>query len=660
MNGFFDKLSRILTGVINKIGKRNLSLALCIILFSVLSVTLLILNNGKKNTNYVESVVSASSEVSSEVSSVESVTIPEKLLEMVNPTVTDAETKEDTFTFTGSSDPEAPLLVNGSEIERDENGNFSHTVKLQKGKNSFTFTHKEQTLTYNVTYKYVVINSYSPSKAQTLNSGSIMGVNVSARAGSTVTAEFNGKKITLKKTVKQDADESDLVSSDTFCDFSGSFELPSDNATDLSLGKIKFKATYDGVTDTYYSGKITVKRNTNIKLVATVICRSAETFNGNTNDDNSRPINNYLPEGTVDYCDEGYVTNGDNTYVKLRCGRRIYLTCNPGKDYEYAVAEVKVDELPDHNELTFVSMKNGGRYTTLKISPMWKAPFLLELKDQNYRESGSSLYTVDNVTFSYVDIKFCYATKFEGEFTLPKDNPLFKSFEIINNGDSHTLRLYLKKTGGFYGWDSFYDEDGNLTFEFLNPATMKNENSLEGIKIFIDVGHGGKDGGASYYDSNNNEAVRNLVLANKTKAKLEAMGATVKLSRYDNSTYLTPLERMNAIRDFYPDFCIAIHHDSNSKTSLNGGGVYHFNAYSKAAAAFVDETIDATGVYRTNYNVRWHYYYGNRISNCPSILTENGYMSNREDFDDILNDNKNEIKAQAIADGILKYFKSIQ
>lgn len=656
MGNFLGKLYNIFTGVINKKNRHHLSLALCIILLSVLVILLLILNNQKKEISKVESV----SSVLSEVLSTESEPTPEKLLEMVKPTVTDIETKEDAFTFTGSSDPDAPLLINGIEIERDVSGSFSHTVKLQKGKNSFTFTHKEQTTTYNVTYAYVVINSYSPSKAQTLSSGSLMGVNVSARAGSTVTAEFNGVQITLKKAIKQDSDENDLDSSDTFCDFSGSFQLPSNNTTDLSLGKIKFKATYDGVTDTYYSGKITVNKNTNIKLVATVICRSAETFNGNTNDDNSRPINNYLPEGTVDYCDEGYVTNGENTYVKLRCGRRIYLTCNPGKDYEYAVAEVKIGELPDHNEITFNSMENNGRYTTLKISPMWKAPFIFELKDQNYRESGSSLYTVDNVTFSYVDIKFCYATKFEGEFTLPKDNPLFKGYEIINNGDSYTLRLHLKKTGGFYGWDSFYDDEGNLTFDFLNPATMKNENSLNGIKIFIDVGHGGKDGGASYYDTANNEAVRNLVLANKLKAKLEAMGATVKMSRYDNTTYITPLERMNAIRDFYPDLCIAIHHDSNSKTSLNGGGVYHFNAYSKVAAACVDEKIDATGVYRTDYDVRWHYYYGNRISNCPSILIENGYMSNREDFNDILDDNKNDIKAQAIADGILKYFKSIQ
>ncbi len=654
MSNFLAKLYRNFTVFIEKIGKRNFALGLCVALLAILALSVIVLNRDKEEIPTIEPQIS-----SSDVSSAQSESKPEKLLEMVSPDEENIETKEDTFTFTGSCDPASPLLLNGNAVECDENGNFSYAAKLEKGKNTFTFTHKEQTLTYNVTYKYVVINSYSPSKAQTYNSGSLMGVNVSARAGSTVTAEFNGKKITLKKAIKQD-DEGTATDSDTFCDFSGSFQLPDDNATTLSLGKIKFQATADGVTDTFYSGKITVKKNSNINLVATVICRSAETFNGNTNDDTSRPTNSYLPEGTVDYCDEGYVTNSENTYVKLRCGKRIYLTCNPGKSYEYQVADVRVGELPDHNEITFNSMSDEGRYTTLTLGSIWKAPFLFELKDQNYRETGNSFYTVDNVTFSYVDIKFCYATKFEGEFVLPENNPIFKSFEIINNGDSYTLRLHLRKTGGFYGWDSFYDKYGNLTFEFLNPTKLENPENLKGVKIFIDVGHGGKDGGASFYDGNNPESVRNLVLAKKLKAKLEDMGATVKMSRYDESTYLTPLERMNLIRDYYPDFCVAIHHDGNSNKSLNGGGVYHFNAFSNPAAVFVDKEIDSAGIYRSDYIVRWHYYYGNRISNCPSILTENGYMSNREDFNDIMDDNVNEKKAQAIADGIFKYFKSIQ
>ncbi len=658
MKQFLNKIFLFFTRIIEKTGKRNFLLILSVLLLGILCTALFIMNNNK-DIPVIEDIPyeSVSSEVvSSEVLPFESEPIPEKLLEMVSPTKTEVQTKEDTFTFAGTSDLSAPLYVNETEIERDENGNFSYTASLNRGNNTFVFTHKEQTLTYTINYKYVVINSYSPSSAKSFNSGSLMGVTVSARAGSTVTAEFNGQKITLQRTNNQGVDE-ESVKSDTFCDFSGSFQLPDDNATDLSLGKIKFKATYDGVTDTYSSGKITVKKNSNIKLVATVVCRSAETFNGNTNDDNSRPTNNYLPEGTVDYCDEGYVTNGNNTYVKLRCGRRIYLTCNPGTSYEYQVADVRVGELPDHNELTFKSMVVDGKYTTLTLGSMWKAPFLFDLKDQSYQTINNSLYTVSNVTFSYVDIRFCYATKFEGEFTLPENNPLFKSFEIINNGDNFTLRLYLKKTGGFYGWDSFYDSEGNLNFEFLNPVTLENPETLEGVKIFIDVGHGGKDGGTS--SSGYTEASRNLVLANMLKTKLEKLGATVKMSRTDN-TYMTPLERMNMIRNSHSDLCIAIHHDSNGKTSLNGGGVYHFNAYSNTAARLIDKEIDATKVYRTDYDVRWHYYYGNRISNCPAILTENGYMSNSEDLKDIIDDSKNEIKAEAMADGILKYFKSIQ
>ena len=49
-----------------------------------------------------------------------------------------------------------------------------------------------------------------------------------------------------------------------------------------------------------------------------------------------------------------------------------------------------------------------------------------------------------------------------------------------------------------------------------------------------------------------------------------------------------------------------------------------------------------------------------RTTNCPVVLTENGFMSNSYDYGNIVNEEANVQKAKAITRGIVDYFKSIQ
>ncbi|MBE6805087.1 MAG: N-acetylmuramoyl-L-alanine amidase [Ruminococcaceae bacterium] len=566
-----------------------------------------------------------------------------------------------------------PLTINGKEIERDQNGMFSHTVTLSPGKNTVTVINGDTTKTFTVTYKYVVIESYTPKKAQTYSSGSTFIVNVTARAGSKVTATFSGKTITL---TKQDKQDEELKGDDTFSVFSGSFTLPKDKRTDTNMGVVKFKATYNGITEEYSSGKITVKKSSSIKdsdpavtpqggryidvgsgIVATIVNTSAETFNGNTTDDYSRPTNNYLPKGTMDYCAEGTIIDNNNEYVLLRCGRRVYLNTYVGKSYKRAVTKTAPGSLPDHNEITVSNVDTAERYTYIKLDCLWKAPFYFDILNQSYNSERYQDYAFDTVTYSYIDITFCYATVFTGTVEIPADHPLFASAEIIKNEYDYTLRLHLKKTGAFYGWDAFYDEDGKLTFKFLNPVKLENQDSLNGACIFIDVGHGGTDGGATGLSYANREAVCNLRLANKLKEKLEALGATVIMSRTDDST-VDPPDKQEMLRAADADYCIAIHHDSG--TTQSGFGAYHFTPFSKTATDFIDVRMDNTDVFIRDWDVRFHYYFMARMTYCPVVLTENGFLTNAHDYNTTIEPTAIEQKAQALTDGVVDYFRSIQ
>ncbi len=588
-------------------------------------------------------------------------------------------TTDETVTFAGNLKADGPLLLDGDEILCDENGNFTKTMSLKYGQNTFKFTVNGTNKTFVIYRRYVIIKSYTPQTAQTLSAGGKLNVTVTARTGASVTAKLNGTTVTLSEKT---------VTGDGFSVFKGSFTMPKGHFTDKNLGKIVFNGSHGGYSESFNSQNITCKREdivvdsnpavtpsggSYIDVGSGIICEitafQAETFDGKGNTDKSKPYNNYLPEGTVDYCKgetTKVVTNGKtHELITMRCGKKVYKekVRSPYKDFT-EVSKQYTGELPDHNELSIDSFSIDGNHTVLTLDTDWKAPFVFELKNQSY----NSNFTVDNITYNYVDITFCYATVFEGEITVPENHPLFSKAEIFKNSGDCTLRLTLKKTGAFYGWDCYYNSQNQLCFEFLNPAKVTVADNdygadLTGVKILIDIGHGGKVDTGSVGKGNVSEKDRNLALGKKIKAELESLGATVKLTRETDIEQLADT-KVKILKSFKPDYCICIHHDGNNTSSLNGFGSYYYQPYSKKAAEFIkyqnsNLEINGSKVYK-NTTLKWHYYFMGRCSVCPVVLTENGYMTNSYDLGNIKSEAVNERKAQAITQGIVDYFLSIQ
>lgn len=674
-----------------KLSKKNLTVIICAaaaVALAITAVLLIILLGKNKDLENITSSsgftsattgVSVEEAVSSEIES----TPQDNGIRLVisSPTKKSITTTESTVTFTGSSDKDQPLTLNGVDVERGENGIFTYTANLNVGNNSFTFEHKGEKQTYTVKYRYVIISEYYPWNKQVYSSGSTFGVSALARNGSTVTATFNGQTITLANQVDNEVDNI----SEIFVAYGGYFTLPGDNYSDLDLGKVTFTATYDGKSETFYSGNIICNRpdfvvdfdpdatplgnryiNVGSGKITEIIAYEAETFDAYSTDDMSRPTNNYLPKGTVDYSAQGYVYYKDQKeYAILRCGKQVYTSRKnqPGNQVIPVVKEY-AGTLPDHNEIEFLSFENGTQHTTLKIKPLWKAPFYFDMLPQSYKNPKYQEYEIDSFTASYIDITFCYATVITGNFILPSDNPLFSSAKIIQNQSDYTLRLYLKKQGAFYGWDANYNENGELVFEFLNPAVVNAADNqygadLTGVEILIDVGHGGADPGAPGFDVNNhNEAIQNLFLAQKVKSRLESIGAKVVLTRDSNVTS-TNDDKIKTLKNLKPDLCLAIHHDSNNSSKLSGFGSYYSQPFSKKAAELIHNHTVNTGLY-SKTKLEWHYYYTARSSYCPVVLTENGYISNPSDYNNIISDTANDAKADAIVKGIAEYFIKIQ
>lgn len=529
-----------------------------------------------------------------------------------------------------------------------------------------TTTSEQEAITSELTEATVpiptIINAVLPYEKQTLAAGSTFTVIASTRPDSTdVTATFNGQTISLKR---QDIPEGE---SPEFVDFIGEFTLPTGNEDNVNLGGVTFCVKWQNYTKKLTSPSVICLRDTALDRVTVVevVGDTAETFDGNTTNDNSDPRLSYLPKGTIDYKvgKTIYDAKSGNSYYKMRFGRRVYVSKKNPPDDRMAVSTTYAGEVPDSNTISLANNYVSGGHTYFTFNTAWKAPFTLDVAPQNYSNPSTRDFTIQSATYGYVDIKFCYTSAIGGELTIPSDNPLFSSAQVIAQDGGYILRLHLKKTGGFYGWDCYYNDNGQLTFRFLNPkkvGTGSNEygTDLSGINVLIDVGHGGKDVGAGgIMPDLMPESNRNLLLASKLKLELEKMGAKVIMTRYNDSA-VTVDGRASALRKTAPDICISIHHDSSENQKSNGCGVYCYNAFSHNATKSVFNSIARSGLYSDTYK-KWHYFHLARNTTCPVVLTENGFISSPLDFVGISDDKVNTQKAKAIAQGVADYFKSL-
>ena len=190
------------------------------------------------------------------------------------------------------------------------------------------------------------------------------------------------------------------------------------------------------------------------------------------------------------------------------------------------------------------------------------------------------------------------------------------------------------------------------------------EPSIKGKTVVIDAGHGGYDPGAGGV-TGLNEKDFNLDLALKLRDKVTALGATVIVTRADD-TFVSLSGRADVANQVYADVFVSIHANSSNSTSIRGTSTYFYAPstvpalYSereqrqKLAAKVQGRLISALGTrnigtLQANFAVL-------RQTQMPSILVESAFLSNADD-EALLKDNQfREKEAQAIADGLCDYF----
>lgn len=174
-------------------------------------------------------------------------------------------------------------------------------------------------------------------------------------------------------------------------------------------------------------------------------------------------------------------------------------------------------------------------------------------------------------------------------------------------------------------------------------------------KVYIGVGHGGKDAGA--VANGFKEKAVNLEIAKACMTALKRSGVSVKISRSNDSEVWLE-ERIAECNKYKPDVALDIH---NNAGGGDGAEVFH-TIYGGTGETLAENILaemqkigqNSRGA-KTRKNASGNDYFGFiRQTNCPAALVECAFLDNKTDVKII--DTKAERKAmgEAIAKGVCK------
>ncbi len=402
--------------------------------------------------------------------------------------------------------------------------------------------------------------------------------------------------------------------------------------------------------------QITPEKKNTSSAKKTKICKiksyCAESKPNSSMSSASNPLYTVLPKGTYDFILSGphKETDHSNKYYKLKSGRRVLTT---------DVTVLDGYTMPNNNARLYEAAEYNNSCTNLFIALDWRVPFNVTVKPQEY-ESGyeGKKYNVKDGKFTatYMDITFYYTTSADGVLSFPESETIKNCKWIINSDKkTATLRVYLNKKGGFYGYKAYYDENNYLVISIKEPT-----DTLKGRVIMLDPGHGGVDSGAlsqtGYYEKN-----ITWPIANKLKKLLEKQGATVILTRGNTSKEPTIQERrLKAIKE-NPDMYVAIHTDASTSHGAKGCSVYYYKNHSAPLAfSILDELPKAikggAGYSMSDRGANFYAFHVTRVENCPSVLVECGFISNTNEFNMMKSSKGQDAIAKGLYNGIVDYF----
>jgi N-acetylmuramoyl-L-alanine amidase len=180
--------------------------------------------------------------------------------------------------------------------------------------------------------------------------------------------------------------------------------------------------------------------------------------------------------------------------------------------------------------------------------------------------------------------------------------------------------------------------------------------------VVLDAGHGAWDPGK--VSGNLEEKDINLAIVKKLQAYLEQGGATVIITRLDDSSLgdskaLDMRARSLIANASSADIFISIHQNSFTSSGVHGAQVFYFNQSDNSQRlgdciqTQLKEFADPTNKFLPKPNAN---YYVLKQTAMPAVIVECGFLSNKSDRAKLSTDEYQEKVAWGVYLGIIDYF----
>lgn len=525
------------------------------------------------------------------------------------------------YYITGTSDPEAALLLNGEPVEnRGKSGSFGVYVDLEPGVNTFTFSQGTVAKTAGITRDdsaYALTGSLSslePAYDEVVRAREEYILYCVGPSGAVVTAVIGGQTVELSQRAATAVEGigASFLGYYTPENFSGTQEI----------GPITYTLNWKGTAEEFTSPGSLFIAGADDPILVEAVDVTASSF---------------LEESD----ESGYfstIQGGARDLIR-EIGKDMYQLDAGGWVYKTAVKPIPgaVDPAGSIEAADYKVCEDGLEQLTLT-----------GLSTQPVRvieEDGALALTLFHTT---------------GMPELPlSGSRLFSDISAKEADGGTTLTFTVSEAP--WGWLAEHKENEIVISFKPKPVPEAGGLPLSGITILLDPGHGGDDEGASGIarDKGPVEKDINLATAIAVQTYLEAGGATVLLSR-ETDERVNKNPRLTMIQQTGVDIMVSLHCNSivynYDGTGPSGTEVYYYHEGSKALAeALASGVSQATS--RKNRGAKNANYWITLSPNAPSVLVEMGFLTNPAEYDQLWDKDMIYETAAAIEQGIVRILK---
>lgn len=593
-----------------------------------------------------------------------SVALAEPSLKVVFPE-TSYQTSSQKIFFLGTAPPDGQVLINSKPITRSKAGHFSPSFPLQLGENLFTVRHDNQELQIKVTRLPTdpelpqglafAKDSLAPAVDIARLPGEIICFSAIAPPNANVSVKLANQTIALSPQPQQAQLPSNLAAltgqnqphaQSSVGKYEGCITLQQpdpaflsliygnniisgavvpDSSKGVDLGQPQFQLTLNGKTITQPgTGKIQILSRAQLPVSEVTVESGVARTGPSTDYSRLTP----LPKGT-----RATVTGRQGEWLRLDYGAWINskeTRILPGAvPPQTIIRSVGYRQLPGTTEIVF--------------------PLQVPVPVSVQQSEGTLALTLYNTTAQTDIIRL-------------DDDHLISRLDWQQEAPEQVKYTFNLKKGQQWGYKLRYDGT-TLVLALRHPPKIGNtrRKPLANLKIVLDPGHGGKETGASGPTGYLEKDV-NLVVSKLLRDELVKRGATVVMTREDDRE-LSLAERQAIISQEEPAIALSIHHnslpDDGDAEKTKGFGTFWYQPQAHNLAIFLQNYV-VKNLGRPYYGVFWNNLALTRPAAAPSVLLELGFMSNPDEFEQVVNPEEQKKTAYAIAQGITEWFRSVR